>query len=645
MKKLVVSFILVSSLAKVNIAETVSPERALSVATSFFSSSANSQNQRGNLELELVHTENLNAAKAAKPEPAYYVFSNPEGAGFVIIAGDDEIEPVIGYSFENKMDVNNLPPGFVSYMYGIKLSIEAAKKNPAGMLSEAKAKWNAGYYSRSVTATPVVGSLVKALWGQGSPYNDECPITSNFERTIVGCVAVAMGQIMQYWNYPEKGTGKRNGIDFGNTTYNWSKMRFSLNSSSAKDEKFAVAQLLRHCGASVDMDYGVKESGANPSPQAFENYFGYDKSARLVHKYNYSTDEWIQLLKDQLDDFKPVLYSGFAVKKMILGWPKYEKGHAWVCDGYDSDNKFHMNWGWNGSSADGYYIISDLKPKSDEFRYINDAIIDLVKPKRLELSSISTTKGIICSQTSFVCSVTDNAKIVAYLWTVPKGWKVSGVVSNGLPISLGNKVTIEPSSTGVSVQSEVRIEVRGLTSYGERTLSKYIHIGTGKPSYSHEITLFPGEEVHTFTASAASIIQHSDNGTKWVSADRVYSDQAYNTTRYIYIRASNSCGTTAATKYKLNRQIDPNDKNITAVPENVNEHASLDLFPVPATENVFIQSNEKIVALNCFNAMGQTVEVELSGQGFSVAHLPKGVYFVTMTMKNGTIEKGKFIKE
>lgn len=191
------------------------------------------------------------------------------------------------------------------------------------------------------------------------------------DRTVSGCVATAMAQVMKYWDYPATGTGFHSynhqsygtqSANFGGTTYNWAAMADNVTSTND-----AVATLMYHCGVSVDMNFGVAQTGgsgafviedASPvqhcTEYAMKTYFGYDvNTLQGVLRSNYSTSGWVQMLKGELDGGRPIIYAGFG----------NGGGHAWVCDGYDTNDFFHMNWGWGGNS-DGFFWVDALNPGS-----------------------------------------------------------------------------------------------------------------------------------------------------------------------------------------------------------------------------------------------------------------------------------------
>jgi hypothetical protein len=195
------------------------------------------------------------------------------------------------------------------------------------------------------------GPLLSTKWNQGQYYNASCPVDAEGTdgHVPVGCVAVAMAQVMKYHNYPVTGTGSHSyshpvygtlSANFGATTYNWASMPDSLSKYDSD-----VATLLYHVGVSVEMDYTPDQSGAYMSDAAYalETYFKYSNSLSYVWKSSYSTDEWTTILRTEIDNKRPILYSGHGTG-----------GHAFVCDGYSGSDYFHFNWGWGGSE-DNYF--------------------------------------------------------------------------------------------------------------------------------------------------------------------------------------------------------------------------------------------------------------------------------------------------
>lgn len=239
-----------------------------------------------------------------------------------------------------------------------------------------------------------VSPLLNTAWDQTCYYNDSCPPDPVAPPNLcgkvwVGCVATAMGQLMHYHSWPLQGQGSNSYFsiyygqqtaDFGATTYDWALMPNVLNQASPE-----VARLLYHCGVSVNMNYHLLGSGALTSSagNALKTYFGYDSSLALHFASTYTPSAWIDLLKNELDSARPVIYraeqSGGGA------------GHAWVMDGYDGAGLFHSNWGWGGY-YNGYYNLNALHPNLNNFNQNQGALIG-IRPAANLLRARFTASG------------------------------------------------------------------------------------------------------------------------------------------------------------------------------------------------------------------------------------------------------------
>lgn len=264
-----------------------------------------------------------------------------------------------------------MPPALQGMLERRGDEISEAIKSGSARPAEVINAWNALLSNntmnfKSITA---VEALMTTTWDQAPYYNDLCPYDNNYnELTVTGCPATAMAQIMKYWDYPEHGTGYHSynsenygtlSANFEATNYQWGSMPNSINNSNN-----AIATLMYHCGVSVEMQYGVAATGGSggyvieaQSPiqhcceYAYKTYFGYKTTMQGLFRENYSDASWIQMLKTDIDAGRPIQYAGFG----------QGGGHTWVCDGYDANNYFHMNWGWGGT-YDGYFSLNNLAP-------------------------------------------------------------------------------------------------------------------------------------------------------------------------------------------------------------------------------------------------------------------------------------------
>lgn len=322
-------------------------------------------------------------------ERAYYILQGAD-SGFVIIASNDVVSPIIGYSYNSRVSSDGkLPPNMESWLDNKAKEIYCATKND-NVTPKIEQQWirvlsNKNNNKFSEVAT-TISPLINTKWGQSPLYNHYTPGNSP-----TGCVATSMAQIMNYWKWPKQGKGnhcytasnyqqEELCADFTDTTtgaYRWDYMPLVVD----LNDYTTVARLMYYCGVAVEMNYGESSSGAKyytkqqtisngdtttkfygGAFEAFTRYFNYKNTIialeRTSVEYNwetqkleeivhYTTEEWIDLLKLELNAKRPMAYQG--------------GGHSWICDGYDADNNFHMNWGWEGL-YDGYFNIEKLNP-------------------------------------------------------------------------------------------------------------------------------------------------------------------------------------------------------------------------------------------------------------------------------------------
>lgn len=296
----------------------------------------------------------------------YYVFSRGEGEGFIIMSGDDRTVPVIGYTDNGDFDYNELNPNMRHWL-----------DSRESELLELSTRTSDKTIQRAPAIHDAIAKMVTTTWNQGWPYNNDCPNYFDKGRSVTGCVATAMAQVLYYqraksvketqadmpgYNGWTDYNGKYlavEGIPAG-SPIDWDNMLNSYSSSATAKQQNAVAQLMHYCGVSVYMDYTNSSSGAQSSnvPEAFQKYFGYGSKTRIIYQSSYSEDNWDKILYNELAQGRPFYLSGYNVDSSGQ-W----NGHAFVCDGYDGAGCFHINWGWGGNS-DGWYVLTKLNPGS-----------------------------------------------------------------------------------------------------------------------------------------------------------------------------------------------------------------------------------------------------------------------------------------
>ena len=345
------------------VAEPVTKDQALQKAKTFLAK----KGLAAKTSLNLAYQGRQRGQQKGAPvkNASYYVFNNGYEGGFVIIAGDDCAEDVLGYADNGSFDAENIPSNMQAFLEGYAEEIDAARargaKAPEGDATVEKTR-------------KVVAPLIETHWSQREPFNQLC-YTPGGVQCVTGCVATALAQVMYYYKWPQGATtaipeyNSRYGDAFSelpSTTFDWDKMKKVYLYSGEDDEasEQAVAKLMWYCGHAVKMNYAQYSSGASEYyiPGALKNYFGYPGNPTWVYRSSYTTEEWDELIYKELKYGRPVLYGAST---------SGGSGHEFICDGYDGHGLYHINWGWGGLS-DGYFRLQALRPSSQGVGGSND---------------------------------------------------------------------------------------------------------------------------------------------------------------------------------------------------------------------------------------------------------------------------------
>lgn len=362
-RTLLITLAFILAAIPVLLAKVVTKEQAKVVAQNFFTERIIYNQVNWNADnLALTEVTTIEA----DGQPAIFVFSN-NGEGFILVAADDALTPVLGYSYDGTFSAPGSNPNFEGFLYEYVEQVRFVRNNSMEATPEILSSWNlytSGQFDFSVRAdTTTVGPLITSMWNQDTPYNEFCPEdpAGPGGHVYAGCVATAMSMVMNYYKYPITGNGQHSyyaagygtqTANYGATTYEWDAMQNSVGSSSGQGIP-ANALLQYHAGVSVNMMYGNDGSGAYSTdvPYAVKTYFKYSPSVQYVSRSGYTTTNWENMLIEQLDANKPIYYSGQSP----------DGGHAWVCDGYQqigSAKTFHFNFGWGGQD-NGYYTSTN----------------------------------------------------------------------------------------------------------------------------------------------------------------------------------------------------------------------------------------------------------------------------------------------
>ncbi len=279
--------------------------------------------------------------------------------GFILVPADDQAVPNLAFGYDYNFDISDMPPSLNALIGSFKSDIKSFIDQPnVSPISEISAKWN--YYLSGdveISRDRDVSPLLDAEFNQSGSWNNALAGAFGFNGPV-GCVAVSMCQVMHYWGYPETGAGSNyyTENDFGYLEVDFEEAFYDFDNMAATYATSASQLLLYHAGVSVNMDYDYSGSGAyvvGGYPSAFysmENFFLYSGDMSFYRKDNYTTTEYRNIIKEELDYNRPLIVQGYDNG----GYG----GHAWNIDGY-SGNNVHCNWGWGGSS-NGYFNLTSM---------------------------------------------------------------------------------------------------------------------------------------------------------------------------------------------------------------------------------------------------------------------------------------------
>lgn len=286
----------------------------------------------------------------AQKKPVVYIYNKVSpNKGFTIMSEDKDGKPLLlGYSDKECFDTDNIPDNvawWLSQYLGTDTNDVGYQLLPAD--------------NRRESSSPVVGPLLDTHWNQDAPYNMMCPKWFG-TPTMVGCVPLAVAQILRYYQWPVVGKDSITyycremmmdiSADFSQSRYDYDNMPSELNDQSTEEQKTQISKLLYDCGVALKAEFWTTVTNAltNDVDEALVKYFRYDDDIQVMLRQN-DTTEWEAVIRHELDEGRPVYYSGKGK----------DGGHAFVCDGYDNNGMYHFNFGWGGK-YDGYYRFNHI---------------------------------------------------------------------------------------------------------------------------------------------------------------------------------------------------------------------------------------------------------------------------------------------
>lgn len=586
-------------------ATPVNEERAKQIASAFLSKNLSAQT-RATLDVKLLLTDKEVATRANSLEgdASYYVFGTPNAQGFVVVAGDDCVKPILGYSIDQPFRIGEteLPDNIREWLNSYKKQIEWLREAGASANKEVQDAW-----TDYLKGTPPMASttndvlLETAKWDQMSPYNLKCPVISG-SQSPAGCVATALGILVNYYRYPTRGTGshtyvtRTHGlklsaafnkmIDWPNVLSQYEKGKYTA------DQGAAVSEILYNCGIMSEMDYGKSSSGAVTliGARGLVEYMKYDIGLTYWSR-DWCTDNelWEKMIKNDIENGRPVLYGGRSE----------DVGHAFILDGYNPDGYYHVNWGWSGTS-NGYFLLSVLDPNeqgtgggSGAFKYGHEAFLGIQKPQ---------DGSVYHDMLAFFSGKNAEGKVY------------NGITTETTEFELNKKFTVDIGYIG-------NYSVRNFTGVCALALfdknDEFKEFVTGDIGIDNMKTLYGGSVTINscmITTSIAEgdyikLLYSSDDSDEW---------------EYVKYDASIS-------------GVIPVKGDLTAIPVN---HNQIKVSITQASTNLTVTAPGLIKRIKISDISGQTLKIVpvFEGQSqctVSVGELSKGIYIVQVTTDKG----------
>ncbi len=341
-------------------AKSITADQAMAIAKKQFTSST--RLNASNAKMLLSQT-----AMNMKGQVDYYVFNREGGQGYVIVSGDDMTDPVLAYSDRGSFDMNQAPEPVKIMFKRYQDALDLMRKNPQRVEAP----------SFRMNPNGVAPMFLNEYgegphWHQFGPYNNYFPV-SNGEHCYAGCVTIAVAHILKGLQFPAYGNGS-NTFHYelnGNTqtayanfnhSYKYRNMRNGYTESSTNWQDcaqmiydVAVAMNARFSTSSTNVSYDQIMKGMIA-------YFDYNPNMQFLQKANFAEQTWREKVYTELDEGRPVLYFGY---RTVLndGTQNAHVGHAFVMDGYDSEGRVRIIWGFQPEEYNSWFSFDLLSPR------------------------------------------------------------------------------------------------------------------------------------------------------------------------------------------------------------------------------------------------------------------------------------------
>lgn len=627
---------------------------------------------------------------------------NFEPKGFVIVSADTLYHPIIAFSWRTNFEFPMPESGVKMWMQNQKNQLTKVKSRQLET-PRVKNEWDM-YLNSDVNTLKnkqqrIVTPLLSTQWNQSIYYNEHCPKdpAGPDGKTLAGCVATAIGQLMNYYRYPLSGTGSYTSqytvygtqtINYSQANYKWSEMGTKLTRSNP-----AIAELLYHIGVSVDMHYGPNGSGMwnHKAAHTMKTYFGYVNDTEYMFR-DTVTANWYGIIIDHIDRGEPLYYAGWTDNQ-------YVSGHAFVADGYQDSTFFHFNWGWGGS-FDGYFNIDNLIVGGSDFTTMHEAVVNMFPASNYPYycggtQILSSLDGLIDDGSGPLFDYQNNQNCS---WLIAPFDTISSIVLEFLKFDLKPNDLLkvyrgqDASGTLLATYSSTNLPPSNLTVAGNKA---YINFTSDNNDNGEGFLIsYKANQVRTcsglktLTAPSGTITDGSGiynyqnlNNCRWRLEVPNAVMYAINFTKFDidstdYVRIQDLSNGSIIATLTGNQIPDPvfvySDKIIvnfiSGATENSNgfelnyntyfqnidiaDIKNLTVYPIPAQETIYLQlnnNNNAIRQIEIINILGQNVlsiENALNQEilNINISGIENGLYIVRALLTNGDELSTRFIK-
>jgi hypothetical protein len=332
-------------------------------------------------EFSLVDKENIFSAKGNNA--LFYIFTL-KPLGYIVLSSDNDLPPVIAYSFTN--DAGGLDSDSNILIRILKADLIKRFENipeiPERIIQQRRDEWQALTANKSSKkvlqqwppqGTTSTGGWLQTNWTQDGIYDDMCPMDPvTNQRSYAGCPATAMAQILNYYqttnntqftdadDYYHSYAGRNYQIDDDHAARDFPSFPVLNAHLDTVSSCFANNGILKNhgkaaltfaCGVAAHQVYSSQGSGTFGVSQAVESYQRFGFSGISFFEGTDST--LYDTLSQNMKDARPA--------HLAIVDPGWTTGHNVVVDGYNTDEYYHLNFGWGGT-YNGWYLLPDEIP-------------------------------------------------------------------------------------------------------------------------------------------------------------------------------------------------------------------------------------------------------------------------------------------